>query len=578
MPTLREYQSEDFHAVIESHRVHQSVIGRAATGTGKAVLLAALAKHYGVTGRVMVLVDVKKLVEQLAETIEWFTGVAPGIEMADARAFNSDGFHGSDRVVVSTVQTQYSGDEGRERFRQFDPKDFSALLLDECELFLAPTARAVVDYYMSGNPALRVFGTTATPMRTDGVTMGELFKHVAFDRDILWGINNGWLVPARQAFVKVSVDFSSLSVRKGEDGEADYSDEEIASRISDEATLVELAKGIIAVCGDRKTIVVCPNVSSAKAVAHYLEAERIGCARFVYGEMSDEDKRDTMAAHKAGEYQFLTSVMMLTKGYDDWTIQAVVNCRKTKSKRLYQQILGRGTRPQKGILETVPDPAGRRAAIADSAKPDMLMVNMVGVSDDVRDVTLVDILGNVDDAAVAERAKEIVAEEGVDTAEAVGMAAEEVAEERERAAQQAEVAQAKLDEEDALRSIRTRLNLTQTKADIQVDYEDDLRVGGGGAADQAAKEGIPDKQLNILRKAKVPEKDVARMNADQVKALSREVVRRWKLGLCSYRQAQCLQRAGFGRDELRDMSYEAASEAMDRVKANGWRRPAEVVA
>ena len=82
MRTLRTYQSEDVDAVIAAaSEVSAAVIGRAATGLGKAVEMAALAAHYAQFGRVMILVDVKKLVRQLADTIKWFTGVQPGIEM-----------------------------------------------------------------------------------------------------------------------------------------------------------------------------------------------------------------------------------------------------------------------------------------------------------------------------------------------------------------------------------------------------------------------------------------------------------------------------------------------------------------
>src|ERR1019366_546083 len=121
---------------------------------------------------------------------------------------------------VSTVQTQYSGKDGAERYRQFIPGEWAACILDECELFLAKKARSVVEWYRT-NTALRVVGVSATTMRTDGVAMANLFFAVAFDRDILWGIREGWLVPGIQAFVKVSIDFSTLKLTKGEDGERD---------------------------------------------------------------------------------------------------------------------------------------------------------------------------------------------------------------------------------------------------------------------------------------------------------------------------------------------------------------------
>src|SRR5262245_40844035 len=133
MPELRPYQYEDFHAVLAAHQTHQCVFGRATTGSGKAVLLAALAQHYAGNGRVLVLVDVGTLVDQLAETIEWYTGQKVGIEMAEASVVGT--WFDPPKIVCGTVQTQYSGGEGHERYRRLRPEEFSCVLLDEAERF-----------------------------------------------------------------------------------------------------------------------------------------------------------------------------------------------------------------------------------------------------------------------------------------------------------------------------------------------------------------------------------------------------------------------------------------------------------
>lgn len=550
---LRPYQVEDVQAVIDAHQKHQCVIGRAATGLGKAVELAAIALHYSQYGRVMLLVDMDRLARQLADTIEVFTGDRPGIEIAGEEARNGGFLRGTDRIIVSTVQSQYSGPEGQERFRKFKPDEFAALLLDETETFLAPTARSVVEWYRS-NAALRVYGCTATPFRTDGKAMAELFDAVAFDRDILWGIDQGFLVPARQAFVRVNVDFGTLSVKKNEAGEKDYSDEAIAALINNDETSIELAKGIINVVEDRKSIVVCPNVEVAKAVTHYLEGEKSGCARCVYGALPDREKDDMFTRFARSEFQFLVSVMLLTKGFDQPDVRAVVNCRKTRSKRLYTQILGRGTRVLKGLINDIETAEDRKAAIAASAKPDMLMVNMVGVDDDVRDMTVLDILGEKADPKALERAKRNMLEDSREDAEAEFEAGRELekAEEQER--------------EDKIAKAR---KLVKVKADVQVRYENDLRAGGGNFGGHSH---LPEKTLANLRRNKVPEDMIARFTVAQAKELSGKLSWRWKAGLCSFAQGRVLQRAGYRKEEISVMTRDQASQAIDKLKSNGWKR------
>lgn len=542
MPQLRDFQIEDFNAVLTAHQQHQSVLGRAATGLGKAVLLAALAEHYSQSGRVLVLVDVKKLVEQLAETIEWWTGKAPGIEMGESvAAHGHDLWAGNgDRIIVSTVQTQYSGDEGSERYRKFDPRQLSCLLLDETELFLAPKALSVVNYYREGNPNLKVFGTTATPFRSDGVAMINLFSEVAFNRDIRWGIDNGWLVPARQAFVQVSLDFETLKVKKNEDGEKDYSADEISQRINNEKTLLELSKGIMHVAEKRRSIVVCPDIATARALAHYLDAEQAGSARCIFGELGDVERDEIFSGHQRGEFAYLTSCSMLTKGYNDPEIHCVFNCRKTKSKRLYQQVLGRGTRPLRGIVDGLATAEQRKAAIASSAKPAMLMVNMVGVDKSVRDITVVDILGQVDDSAVVSRAKQLVEDEGLDTDEAVEQAQLEIDFERDVARDQAEAEAQALAEEEEAKAIRRAIS--DIHANVEVEITDDLSTSGNATT---AAEAV-DKRVSLLERFKYPAHIINKVQRNgALGEVCRKVMARNAKGMVvSWKQIQFLRHLG----------------------------------
>lgn len=542
--------------MLEAHQTHQSVIGRAATGLGKAVELAALAAHYSQFGRVLILVDTRKLVQQLATTAEWFTGTRPGIEMGDERAINGEGGwllgmqpeESHDRIVVSTVQTQFSGPEGKERYRKFNPKEFAAVLLDECELFLAPKSMSVVKWYLS-NPDLRVYGCTATPFRTDGVSMAHLFQTVAFNRDIHWGIDNGWLVPGRQAFVKVNLDFSTLKVRKGDDGELDYSEDEIAAKISNEQTLIELATGIIKVAGDRKSIVVCPGKHEAKIIAQYLCARKDGCARSIYGDLGDTERDDIFEAFDRSDFQFLTSCMMLTKGFDQPDVSAVFLCRKTKSKRLYQQVLGRGTRTLKGIVDGLATADERRAAIAASAKPDMLMVNMVGIDGSVRDVTLIDILGEVSDEAVVERAKRIVEKDGKSEKEAVEQAQMEIEFERQDARDEADRAAEMVEEDEREQFVRHGI---QVEGDVSVEFHDDL-YGGGAPTDTVADPRT--RQANVLKRFKYPDEIIARLSPEKLKDTSRKAVARASKGMVvSWPQIQFLRRLGASDEQIRGMS------------------------
>lgn len=541
--TPRPYQTEDFASVLSCWQRCQTVIGRAATGLGKTVLLSMLAHHAVQNGgRVLVLADVGVLVNQLAEAIEYATGIQVGIEQGD----NSTYYHGSTthRIVVGTVQTQWAGGDGYERFRAFKPEAFSHLFLDECEFFLAPSYRKVVEWYRT-HPSLKVLGVTATPMRSDGVSMAELFDAVAFDRDLRWGVRNGWLVPTKQAFIKMSVAFGDCD--KNEEG--DYRDAAIARRLEEEQALVEMARGIIEHAAGRRTIVVAPRVQTARAIADYLCGARPASARVLHGKLGDDARREVLEDHRNGDYPYLVSVDMLTKGFDDPQVSAVCMCRPTRSRRLYQQVWGRGTRPLKGVVDGLTTVEGRLAAIAGSAKPEMLMVNLVGIDEDVRDITTIDILAEGKDPKIIERAKKAA----LDGAENL----EEALEEAERA-EAAEIAiQSEMAEHLERVEIANKTRVIQSVA----HWFDPL---SGKSIDPKFLK-VKTAHLEVFAKAGVPAHHVKKLADDpeRAKKVASRIVLGWKRGLATYRQCMMLQARGV---DTSGMTKKQASKLIDQYK------------
>ena len=56
------------------------------------------------------------------------------------------------------------------------------------------------------------------------------------------------------------------------------------------------------------------------------------------------DRKDVLKGFDNGEYKALTNAMLLTEGWDCPTVDCIICLRPTKSRSLYAQIVGRGTR------------------------------------------------------------------------------------------------------------------------------------------------------------------------------------------------------------------------------------------
>src|SRR5262249_43659187 len=108
---------------------------------------------------------------------------------------------------------------------------------------------------------------------------------------------------------------------------------------------------------------------------------------------------------------------------------AIIMARPTKSVALYEQVLGRGTRPLPGIVDGLERAEERRTAIAMSAKPNMLVIDFAGNAGKHKIVQASDVLGGKYGLPEREYAKRTLAEEGraVDIEEALKRAKAELA-------------------------------------------------------------------------------------------------------------------------------------------------------
>src|SRR5205807_68238 len=96
-------------------------------------------------------------------------------------------------------------------------------------------------------------------------------------------------------------------------------------------------------CRGRRTIAFCVDRSHA---LHLAAALRASGARVeaVTGDMGTLARRSTLARFARGELDVLTNCEVLTTGFDDPGVSALLMARPTASRTLYVQMVGRGLR------------------------------------------------------------------------------------------------------------------------------------------------------------------------------------------------------------------------------------------
>jgi len=247
----------------------------------------------------------------------------------------------------------------------------------------------------------------------------------------------------------------------------------------------------------------------------------------------------------------LTNCGVATEGFDSPGIQVVVMARPTKSRALYTQMLGRGTRTVAELVDGLATALERRTAIAASAKPFCEIIDFVGNTGRHELVSTANILGGKYSDEVIAAAKREIAEhdnESCDTEDVLRRA------------------KARLEEEEAERAEAAKRALIIGKATWSSSVNRPFVTLGINVKDRGwDKPATPD-QHAFLAKNKF---DSENLSANQAQAMIGEVLRRRKHHLASVRMAAILKRNGFSEN----MSMEKAKQIMDILASNRWRWP-----
>lgn len=383
---LRPYQDAAHDAVLEAFSRHDSVLVDMATGLGKTVLFTGIA-HRWTAGRVLVIAHREELIDQAADKIGRTLGPGEfGIEMGERQSIEGGSLLDKPKVLIASVQTMC-----RERRQaKFNPGEFGLMIIDEAHHAVARSYRDVIDFVRSGNPQCKLLGVTATPKRADQLAMGQLFDHVAYSYQIERAVEDGWLVPVRQELIEVEgLDFSNVKTVAG-----DLNEGELEAILTEEKNLHAIARPTLDKAGDRPALLFCVSVAHARLMAAILNRYKPYSAEFLSGETPKEMRREVIGRYRSGKLQFLCNCALFLEGFDAPNTALVVMGRPTKSLALYTQVLGRGTRPLPGIVDdpALVDAAGRREAIATSAKPSMTVLDFVGNSGRHKIITSYDVL------------------------------------------------------------------------------------------------------------------------------------------------------------------------------------------
>ena len=318
---LRDYQQEATENLQKMREEGKTIaLLYHATGVGKTITAATDAKAVG--GRTLFLVNALKLASQAKET---FAKVWPEATLGEYTGSQKDMIQ---TVIFATVQS-ISKD-----LEKFSPTDFDYLIVDECHHAAANTYQKIFTYF---HPKF-ILGLTATPERSDGEDMLELFQNVAHKMDLKTAVERGVLVPIRCIRVKTNIDLTDVRING-----IKYNSQDLESKLFIPERNQLIVDTYLKYVNGKKTVIFCASVDHAAEIAKLLRDNGVK-AEAVSGRDRVEVREKILKDYETGSTNVLCACDLLNEGWDSPHTTVLFMARPTMSKTIYLQQLGRGTR------------------------------------------------------------------------------------------------------------------------------------------------------------------------------------------------------------------------------------------
>ena len=332
---------------------HRAII-ISATGTGKTYLSALDVKQVG-PARMLYLAQQEQILEKAQSSYQEILGCSEE---------ETGLFTGSDRkkdekkdrrYLFATVQTMSRPNI----LKEFSPDAFDYILIDEVHHAGAQSYQAIIDHFSAAN---FILGMTATPERTDGFNIFELFGYnVAYEIRLQKALDEGMLCPFHYYGVAEYLgadpasgnDRPSIAVNDDSRGR-DRS--QLTYEIGQLATpdrvryIIDMLQQYSPYHQQITGLVFCSRREEAQKLSELFnrefnqQAERPYLTQAVTGDTPVPQREKAIQDLENGDLDYIFTVDLFNEGIDIPALNQIVMLRNTQSSIVFTQQLGRGLR------------------------------------------------------------------------------------------------------------------------------------------------------------------------------------------------------------------------------------------
>ena len=325
---LYDYQLSDLNKIFEVMETapdNFNLLYQLPTGGGKTVIFSEIVRRYinDHDKKVVILTHRIELCKQTSKMLTGF-GVHNKVINSNVKELPDQDQYKCFVAMVETLNNRLTD-------KKLRLEDIGLVIIDEAHY---NSFRKLFKFFEN----CFILGVTATPLSSNiKLPMKDNYQKLIVGDDISTLIKNGFLAEAE--LYNFDVELNTLRI--GING--DYTVKSSETLYTNSYMLSKLVFAYEEMSKGKKTLIFNNGINTSKEV--YYSFKRAGYnVKHLDNTCTKEERKEILKWFKNTPDGILTSVSILTTGFDEPTVESVILNRATRSLTLYFQMIGRGSR------------------------------------------------------------------------------------------------------------------------------------------------------------------------------------------------------------------------------------------
>ncbi len=326
--TLYDYQLEDLNTIfkcLDESDDTTNILYQLPTGGGKTVVFSEIAKRYieKTQKKVVVLTHRIELSSQTSKMLGGF-GVQNKIINSEVKELKDQDDYMCFVAMVETLNNRLQEEK-------VEINNIGLVIIDEAHY---NSFRKLFKYFEKAT----ILGVTATPLSSNiKLPMKDNYQKLIVGESIESLINKKFLAKANM----YNYDVSLQSLKLGISG--DYTVKSSDELYGNQSMLSKLLTAYTEIAKGTKTLIFNNGINTSRYVYEIFNKAGYNI-RHLDNKNNASERREILQWFSETPDAILTSVSILTTGFDEPTVETIMLNRATRSLTLYFQMIGRGSR------------------------------------------------------------------------------------------------------------------------------------------------------------------------------------------------------------------------------------------